>query len=1130
MRYSVAMKFLAVILCAATLLGAAGSAVGMFALAEQGLYDRSVEEAYQEYLESVSGSYAQMVGGRYVSETLGGADRWMLNDHYGGNWWYSYFDPDRMGYTLKDGEGNVLQSREMGENYVPAHTFEIPIGGTYMKVLSVTPEDAYKGTEPAPTEPVIANVMVMPTQEITPVYRVILDYTDRSGTVYETGEELGTLFFEGAFLMFESNEIGEIPMGDGWYVNHILLEDAAGNVVYEASDRNVIQGMEMDGNFLRLHLPVGQVTETAPAGISFTSGDYTSYDAIPVQGTTVAQMNVTYGDETGDAGSEGVASPDLIGTLFHDYQGNAEFHSTEPMTMDIPENSILTRITFMDGEGNVIFEAACPGGVGKLHNDENGYLVFRGTMPGTAVPEETAPEETLPEESTGPSMAIFCTAGEDIPVYALPVAGGEPVATLMAGEQAVILQTGYIGGANWALIEQGWILLDQTMMQRTAEPPLAEDAAAAGEPAPAAENLPGVPAVSAENTALPEETVPEVTEVPEETLPAMAEETIPAATEETISAVTEETLPQETYGSEEISVYAYYDSTLQQSMVAEYVMEPIPAGFTMEIQLASGASNYEHEWVLMRTVYAMKNYLPQILGISLLLWAISAVYLCCAAGRRRGTNAVCAGGLNRVPLDLYLGGGALAGAGLVVLGVEGTGYLMRSNIQIGLLFLLGVAFAASLLVVGFGFAFVAQIKTPGGFWWRNSCIGFSLKYIWKFCIWLEKVCVQLWKKGIPLLGRLLGWLWGVTLALVQVGIKAALWLWDMAGKLLRLCWKWVKLAWHWGTGKFLRFFSLLPLTWQFLLTGFVIVFILYIMMRTYKVGYILLGFGIFFGVLLYAASAFAILLESAKHMSHGDLDTKVDDRLLIGCFRDFAAELNELADVAMVAAQKQMKSERMKTELITNVSHDIKTPLTSIINYVDLMEKPHTPEEQAAYLEVLARQAQRLKKLIDDLMEMSKASTGNMTVDISRVNAVETVNQALGEFADKLERAQVIPVFRHPEKEMEMMADGRLVWRVLSNLLGNAVKYAMPGTRMYLDLMEMDGKVILSIKNISREPLNVSADELLERFVRGDASRNTEGSGLGLNIAQSLMELQKGQLQLLVDGDLFKVTLIFPGV
>ena len=229
----------------------------------------------------------------------------------------------------------------------------------------------------------------------------------------------------------------------------------------------------------------------------------------------------------------------------------------------------------------------------------------------------------------------------------------------------------------------------------------------------------------------------------------------------------------------------------------------------------------------------------------------------------------------------------------------------------------------------------------------------------------------------------------------------------------------------------------------------------------------------------------------------------------------------------MVAAQNQLKSERMKTELITNVSHDIKTPLTSIINYVDLLEKPHTAEEEKTYVEVLSRQSQRLKKLIDDLMEMSKASTGNIQVEIAKIDAVEAVTQALGEFSDKLTAAGLTPVFHQSEEAIFLLADGRLLWRAMSNVLSNAVKYALPGTRLYVDVSAAGDKAIISFKNISGAQLNISAEELMERFVRGDSSRNTEGSGLGLNIAKSLMELQKGQLQLLVDGDLFKVTLVF---
>ena len=328
---------------------------------------------------------------------------------------------------------------------------------------------------------------------------------------------------------------------------------------------------------------------------------------------------------------------------------------------------------------------------------------------------------------------------------------------------------------------------------------------------------------------------------------------------------------------------------------------------------------------------------------------------------------------------------------------------------------------------------------------------------------------------------------------------------------------------------FLRSVGLLPLTWQWVLGGILIAVIWVLVMAAENFAAVLLGIVLTGAMILYGAGSFGVLLESAKRMRRGDLEHKAEDRYLVGCYREFAQELNGLTDVVAAAAQDKLKSERMKTELITNVSHDIKTPLTSIINYVDLLEKPHTPEEQTRYLEVLHRQSQRLKKLIDDLMELSKASSGNMAVEIDEMDAVELVDQALGEFADKLERVPLYPVFRQPEEPHMIRADGRLVWRVLSNVLSNAGKYALPGTRLYVDVARAEEDVIISLKNISREELNVDADELMERFVRGDTSRNTEGSGLGLNIARSLMELQGGQLRILVDGDLFKVTLIFHG-
>jgi len=281
-------------------------------------------------------------------------------------------------------------------------------------------------------------------------------------------------------------------------------------------------------------------------------------------------------------------------------------------------------------------------------------------------------------------------------------------------------------------------------------------------------------------------------------------------------------------------------------------------------------------------------------------------------------------------------------------------------------------------------------------------------------------------------------------------------------------------------------------------------------------------------VILYGGYCFGTILKGARQMARGDLTRKINTRYLYGPFRECGENLNSLSAAAMASARQQMKSERMKTELITNVSHDIKTPLTSIINYVDLLLKPHTPEQETQYLQVLSRQSQRLKKLTEDLVELSKATTGNLSVELTTLDAAETVLQALGEFGDKLEAVPLSVVFRQPEQPVFVQADGRLTWRVISNLLSNTVKYAQSGTRLYVDIVTDGALVGMSFKNISRESLNISADELMGRFVRGDASRNTEGSGLGLSIAAGMMQSQGGSLELTVDGDLFKVMLIFP--
>ena len=628
-----------------------------------------------------------------------------------------------------------------------------------------------------------------------------------------------------------------------------------------------------------------------------------------------------------------------------------------------------------------------------------------------------------------------------------------------------------------------------------------------------------------DSDALPPSEPPENTEyVPEETVPAQSEETAEtSATLAPTDAASDVALARET----ELHYGNYYDHELGQMVEFSYVFQDLPP-YTVDLYLLPGAMPEEYAWTLLREIWTVRYELFWVLGISALLFAVFMVWLCIAAGRKKGTSEIRAGGLNCIPLDLYLVGG---GAGLsfaVVLGFEALDYLMRYSPKILIPVAVMGGFAVCLLIVAFFFACAAQFKTPDGYWWRNSLTGSCLRlivWLWNkaidVCVWIFERLPNFLKKLFRKLG-----LW--LTVLFAWGKQAVLWTLALCRSILLWAWNLVKTSCAWCGSRLAKFYGLLPLMWQWLLTGLVLLLTVTCAMLARSEGLLVLSICVGIAVIFYGASCFGILLDAAKRMGKGDLETKVSDKNMLGAFKDFAGDLNALADVAVVAARNQLKSERMKTELITNVSHDIKTPLTSIINYVDLLQKPHSEEEQEAYLEVLSRQSGQLKKLIEDLMEMSKASTGNMTVEISAVNAVEAINQALGEFSDKFERIQLTPVFRQPEEALYMKADGRLAWRVLSNLLSNAYKYALPGTRLYIDLMELEGKVLISMKNISREELNVSADELLERFVRGDASRNTEGSGLGLNIAQSLMELQKGQLQLLVDGDLFKVTLVFP--
>ncbi|MBR4036714.1 MAG: HAMP domain-containing histidine kinase [Oscillospiraceae bacterium] len=274
--------------------------------------------------------------------------------------------------------------------------------------------------------------------------------------------------------------------------------------------------------------------------------------------------------------------------------------------------------------------------------------------------------------------------------------------------------------------------------------------------------------------------------------------------------------------------------------------------------------------------------------------------------------------------------------------------------------------------------------------------------------------------------------------------------------------------------------------------------------------------------------AYQKIRQGTEKIASGDTNYKIDTRGLPKSLEEQAENLNSINVAVANAVTKQMRSEKLKTELITNVSHDIKTPLTSIINYIDLIKKENITQQPVAdYIDVLGRQSDRLKKLIVDLVEASKASTGNITVHLATTGLKLLLNQASGEYEEKAEKAGLTLTMNLPEEEIYVLSDGRLLWRVFDNLLNNACKYSQPGTRVYVNLDKKAGKAVVTFRNVSRTQLNISPDELMERFVRGDSSRNTEGSGLGLNIAQSLTEILNGNMSLHIDGDLFKVVLIF---
>ncbi len=535
---------------------------------------------------------------------------------------------------------------------------------------------------------------------------------------------------------------------------------------------------------------------------------------------------------------------------------------------------------------------------------------------------------------------------------------------------------------------------------------------------------------------------------------------------------------------------------------------------------------------LQDLLWHQDNYVPFAV-VSGVLAFIGLLWLLFAAGHRKDSDEIKLRAVDRIPWDVAL---CLHGtlAICVVFGIAGllnTSLSREFILSYGGKYMMNIArykdmalWAASLAgsCAGAGtlilMSWSARMKISG--WWKNSVI-------YRICAWFGRGCK---KAGTVVVDK------------VIVREKA-----DDAEKKLnfivrgwRAFWGGVKRFFRWigrgiraVIGKSGETVDSLPLIWK----GVVVALALFCL-ELIALAQAMLWSNGFWSVTLNVIVCLVIirlcvvmkdLQTAAKNIADGDLNYRVDTSKMRFDFKAHGEDLNRIGDGLSLSVDDRLKSERMKTELITNVSHDLKTPLTSIVNYVDLLKKEGLTGTAGEYVEVLDRQSARLKKLTEDLVEASKASTGNLHVTLETVNVSEFLEQAQAEYAARLVTAGLTAVMQVPEEALPARSDGRYLWRIMDNLLGNACKYALPGTRVYISAERREDMVVISVKNISREKLNISADELMERFVRGDSSRNTEGSGLGLSIAQSLAALMGGRLELTVDGDLFKAEVFLPG-
>lgn len=474
--------------------------------------------------------------------------------------------------------------------------------------------------------------------------------------------------------------------------------------------------------------------------------------------------------------------------------------------------------------------------------------------------------------------------------------------------------------------------------------------------------------------------------------------------------------------------------------------------------------------------YAYRYAFVVWIFVSAILAIAAFVFLLCAAGHRNGVEELCRRPWDAIPLDVNICGVFSVDTALAYTVSYAGAMLNPLTSVVFWLIAVSAGIVAILLMIECCMSFALWWKL--GKWWRHTLIFLLGTYCWKGCRAFGRFCIRVWSYFAQLV------------------------------RSIRFLWK----AW--------------------LILALIVGVELSVACVTYREGmfvFLCVEKLVLYPVLIFALLQLNRLREGGSKLAAGDLESKIDTSKMFWEFKRHGDNLNAVGNGMNAAVNERMKSERFKTELITNVSHDIKTPLTSIINYVDLLGKEPLDNPKAEeYLEVLSRQSARLKKLIEDLIEASKASTGNLKVCMEVCDTQVTLIQTIGEYEEKLAGSQIELRVSEPDNQILIEADSRHLWRVFDNLMNNICKYAQPGTRAYVNLEQEGGRAVIIFRNISREPLNITSEELMERFVRGDSSRSTEGNGLGLSIARSLTELMGGSLELIVDGDLFKVVLSFP--